>query len=93
MAFGLVRQVMGEDRAEFAGKPAGASPQRRSADSERDHQQFPRAYLAAFIAAYNFATRLETLSGLTTYEHIRRTWTEKPKFFRNTNQRKLGLCT
>ena len=28
---------MGEDRAAFAGKPAGASPQRRSADFEWDH--------------------------------------------------------
>ncbi len=29
-----------------------------------------RAHLADFIAAYNFARRLKTLSGLTPYEYI-----------------------
>jgi len=33
------------------------------------HDQ-PRAHLADFMAAYNFARRLKTLSGLTPYEYI-----------------------
>jgi transposase InsO family protein len=34
-----------------------------------DHQQL-RDHLAAFLDAYNFAKRLETLQGLTPYEAI-----------------------
>ncbi|VDS07297.1 hypothetical protein PARHAE_00472 [Paracoccus haematequi] len=33
------------------------------------HDQL-RAHLADFMAAYNFARRLKTLGGLTTYEYI-----------------------
>jgi hypothetical protein len=34
-----------------------------------------------FVSAYNFARRLKTLRGLTPYEFIVKTWTEKPKLF------------
>ncbi len=34
-----------------------------------NHDQ-PRTHLADFMAAYNFAHRLKTLSGLTPYEYI-----------------------
>ena len=34
-----------------------------------------RTHLADFLAAYNFARRLKTLSGFTPCEYICRTWT------------------
>ena len=34
-----------------------------------------RTHLADFMAAYNFARRLKTLSGLTPYEYIAKIWT------------------
>jgi len=39
------------------------------------HDQL-RVHLADFMAAYNFARRLKTLSGLTPYEYICKIWTE-----------------
>jgi len=33
------------------------------------------------MAAYNFARRLETLSGLTPYEYIAKIWTSEPDRF------------
>ena len=33
------------------------------------------------MAAYNFARRLKTLSGLTPYEYIARIWTSEPDRF------------
>ena len=44
------------------------------------HNQL-RAHLADFIAAYNFARRLKTLSGLTPYEYICRIRTSSPDRF------------
>jgi len=44
------------------------------------HDQL-RAHLADFLAAYNFARRLETLSGLTPYEYICKIWTSEPDRF------------
>ncbi len=41
------------------------------------HDQL-RAHLADFMAAYNFARRLKTLSGLTPYEYIAKIWTSEP---------------
>ena len=38
------------------------------------HDQL-RTHLADFMAAYNFARRLKTLSGLTPYEYICKIWT------------------
>jgi len=38
-------------------------------------------HLADFMAAYNFARRLKTLSGLTSYEYIARIWTSEPDQF------------
>ena len=40
-----------------------------------------RVHLADFLAAYNFARRLKTLSGLTPYEHICKIWTSEPDRF------------
>lgn len=45
-----------------------------------NHDQL-RTHLADYMAAYNFARRLKTLSGLTPYEYITRTWTAEPNRF------------
>jgi transposase-like protein len=45
------------------------------------HDQL-RTHLADFIAAYNFAKRLKTLQGLTSYEYICKLWTQQPDRFR-----------
>ena len=45
-----------------------------------DHSQL-RTRLADFLAAYNFARRLKTLSGLTPYEYIRKIRTSEPDRF------------
>ena len=45
-----------------------------------DHGQL-RTHLADFLAAYNFARRLKTLSGLTPYEYICKIWTSEPDRF------------
>ena len=45
-----------------------------------DHSQL-RSHLADFLAAYNFARRLKTLSGLTPYEYICKIWTSEPDRF------------
>ena len=37
-----------------------------------------RTHLADSVAAYNFARRLKTLSGLTSYEDIANIWTSQP---------------
>jgi len=44
------------------------------------HDQL-RVHLADFMAAYNFARRLKTLSGLTPYEYICKIWTSEPQRF------------
>src|SRR3546814_2530481 len=36
-----------------------------------------RAHLADFLAAYNFAKRLQALKGLTPYEYICKLWTDR----------------
>jgi transposase InsO family protein len=40
-----------------------------------------RAHLTDFVAAYNFAKRLKTLQGLTSYEYICKAWTKEPERF------------
>lgn len=40
-----------------------------------------RGHLADFMAAYNFARRLETLSGLRSIEYTCKVWTSKPDRF------------
>ena len=45
------------------------------------HDQL-RRHLADFLAAYNFAKRLKTLSGFTPHEYICKTWLEDPSRFR-----------
>ncbi len=44
------------------------------------HNQL-RTHLCDFIAAYNFAKRLKTLGGLTTYEFICKCWQNDPDQF------------
>ena len=44
------------------------------------HQQLEN-HLADFLDAYNYARRLKTLSGLTPYEFICKTWTSHPERF------------
>ena len=44
------------------------------------HEQL-RVHVADFMAAYNFARRLKTLSGLTPYEYIAKIWTLEPERF------------
>ena len=44
------------------------------------HDQL-RTHLADFMAAYNFARRLKTLSGLTPYEYIAKIWTSESDRF------------
>lgn len=53
------------------------------------HDQL-RTHLADFMAAYNFARRLKTLSGLTPYEYIAKIWTQSqtgPSSIRSTRGR------
>jgi hypothetical protein len=40
-----------------------------------------RTHLADFMATYNFARRLKTLSDLTPYEYIVKIWISKPDQF------------
>ena len=57
------------------------------------HEQL-RAHLDDFIAAYNFARRLKTLSGLTPYEYIAKIWTSEPeRFIVDTIHQMPGLNT
>lgn len=44
------------------------------------HDQL-RQQLADFDAAYNFACRLRTLRGLTTYKAVWKAWTDEPAHF------------
>lgn len=53
-----------------------------------------REHLKTFVTAYNFAKKLKTLRGLTPYEFIIKTWTEKPELFHaKPNHLMLGLYT
>ena len=57
------------------------------------HDQL-RTHLADFMAAYNFARRLKTLSGLTPYEYICKIWTSEPdRFILNPIHQMPGLNT
>ena len=57
------------------------------------HQNL-RDHLQTFLMAYNFAKRLKTLKGLTSYEFICKCWTEEPKKFRlNPMHHTPGLNT
>ena len=46
------------------------------------HDQL-RRHLADFLAAYNFAKRLKTLSGLSPHEYVCKIWTEDPQPLQN----------
>lgn len=53
-----------------------------------------RSHLADFLAAYNFARRLKTLSGLTPYEYVCKIWTLEPeRFILNPIHQMPGLNT
>ena len=53
-----------------------------------------RTHLADFLADYNFARRLKTLSGITPYEYICKIWTSEPdRFFLNPIHEMPGLNT
>ena len=55
------------------------------------HEQL-RTHFADFMAAYNFARRLKTLSGLTPYEYICKIWTSEPdRFILNPIHQMPGL--
>jgi Integrase core domain len=55
------------------------------------HDQL-RGHLANFVMAYNFAKRLKTLKGLTTYEYVCKIWTTEPeRFIRNPHHQDTGL--
>ncbi|MET3762297.1 transposase InsO family protein [Sphingomonas sp. UYEF23] len=57
------------------------------------HEQL-RVHLADFMAAYNFARRLKTLSGLTPYEFIAKIWKSEPdRFIVNPIHQMPGLNT
>jgi hypothetical protein len=57
------------------------------------HDQL-RRHLNDFVAAYNFARRLNRLRGLTAYEFICKAWADEPKrFTRNPHHQMLGLNT
>ena len=47
---------------------------------DETHDQLER-HLSDFLDAYNYARRLKTLSGLTPYEFICKTWTSEPERF------------
>ena len=53
-----------------------------------------REHLSAFLNAYNFAKRLKTLTGLTSYQFICSCWQKEPERFK-TNPHRLssGLNT
>ena len=57
------------------------------------HQQ-PDAHLSAFIDAYNYGRRLQTLKGLTPHDFICKIWTSEPERFRlNPIHQTPGLNT
>lgn len=57
------------------------------------HHQL-RTNVADFMAAYNFAPRLKTLSGLTPYEYIAKIWISEPdRFIVNPIHQIPGLNT
>ena len=57
------------------------------------HEQL-RVHLADFMAAYNFARRLKTLTGLTPYEYIAKIWTSEPdRFITDSIHQMPGLNT
>jgi transposase InsO family protein len=57
------------------------------------HDQL-RTHLADFMAAYNFARRLNALSGLQPHEYIAKIWTPKPdRFIVETIHQMPGLNT
>ncbi|QLH39240.1 MAG: transposase [Defluviicoccus sp.] len=47
-----------------------------------------RSHLADFVSADNFAKRIKTLKGLTTYEFICKAWTKEPNDSRLIRSRK-----
>ena len=51
-----------------------------------------REHLSAFLNAYNFAKRLKTLAGLTSYQFICSCWQKEPERFKiNPHRLSSGL--
>ena len=72
-------------------KRSGESFSRRTQKPSRSGES---VHLADFMAAYNFARRLKTLSGLTPYEYICKIWTSEPdRFILNPIHQMPGLNT
>jgi len=46
-----------------------------------------REHLGAFLNSYNFAKRLKTLAGLTSYQFICSCWQKEPERFKNNPHR------
>jgi hypothetical protein len=62
--------------------------------SSRERHDPLRIHLGDFMAAYNFARRLQTLSGLTPYEYICKIWASEPdRFIVNSIHQMPGLNT
>ena len=60
---------------------------------DQTHQHL-KEHLQAFLMAYNFAKRLKTLSGLTSYESIGYCWQHEPeRFTMNPYHHTMGLNT
>ncbi len=72
--------------ADLGGDPQpllGTALRRRDAEGRVGEARVAqlRTHLTDFMAAYNFARRLKTLSGLTPYEYIAKIWTSEPDRF------------
>jgi len=84
-----------EDRAE--GPHSTTLSEAEKATVKRFHYESHdqlRTHLADFMAAYNFARRLKTLSGITPYEYIARIWISEPdRFILDPNHQMPGLNT
>jgi hypothetical protein len=59
-----------------------------------DSHQPLESHQRNFIQAYNFARRLKTLNGLTTYEYLCKIWTKDPaRFIMNSTHQMPELNT
>ncbi|HEX8555171.1 MAG TPA: response regulator [Sphingomonas sp.] len=79
-----------QDGLELVGRLAAAAPVLVVSAREAVEEKVA----ALDLAAYNFARRLKTLSGLTPYEYIAKIWTSEPdRFIVNPIHQMPGLNT
>ncbi len=81
-----IHTVLTDNGIQFTTPGAGGSavPLIKQATVHRFHHESHnqlRQHLTDFVNAYNFATRLKTLNGLTPYEFICKCWTNQPARF------------